>query len=221
MSGERPLYRPADWNREKRSLTKLRSEKEWYGSNMNSVLFVQATPGEVLRKQIQEVADRHKMKVKVVEKGGKSIKSILQRSDVEPSVSCGLPCVVCSSGGKSCSVESVGYTVICEECEESGVRTVMHGETGRCARVRCNEHYDALVRKKNSNLWEHCLEVHGGKTVNFRFNVANTFVRDPLTRQLDEARRILQEASKNDSTIMNDKLEWVRPAGVSISISKM
>ena len=97
----------------------------------------------------------------------------------------------------------------------------MHGVTGRCARVRCNEHYDALVRKKNSNLWEHCLEVHGGKTVNFRFNVANTFVRDPLARQLDEARRILQEASKNDSTIMNDKLEWVRPAGVAISVSKM
>ena len=118
-------------------------------------------------------------------------------------------------------MESVGFTVICKECEESEARTVMHGETGRCARVRCNEHYDALVRKKNSNLWEQCLEVNGGKTVDFRFNVANTFVRDPLTRQLDEARRILQEASRTDSTIMNDKLEWVRPAGVAISVSKM
>ena len=188
---------------------------------MDSVLFVQATPGEVLKRQIQEVVKKHKLKIKVVEKGGRSIKSVLQRSDVEPSSSCGLPCVVCSSGGRNCSKESVGYMVTCEECEKSGGRTVMHGETGRCARVRCNEHFDALMKRKNSNLWEHCVNMHEGRLVDFRFEVTKAFLRDPLARQLDEARRLQEEAERQDSIMMNDKLEWVAPAGVIVSVSKM
>ena len=219
--GERPIYRSAEWNKKERNMSKLRSRNGWYGPQMHSVLFVQATPGEVLKKQIQEIVKKHKFKIKVVEKGGRSIGSILQRSDIEPSVSCGLPCVVCSSGGRHCSIESVGYMVKCEECEQAGVRTVMHGETGRCARVRCNEHYDALMKKKNSNLWEHCIDMHGGRMVNFKFDVTRSFVQDPLARQLDEAKRLQEEAAMSGSVLMNDKLEWVKPAGVSISVSRM
>ena len=68
--GERPLYRPAGWCKVERSMSKLRSKNGWYGTHMDSVLFVQATPGEVLRKQIQEVVKKHRLKIKVVEKGG-------------------------------------------------------------------------------------------------------------------------------------------------------
>ena len=219
--GERPLYRPAGWCKVERSMSKLRSKNGWYGTHMDSVLFVQATPGEVLRKQIQEVVKKHRLKIKVVEKGGRSIKSMLQRSDVEPSLSCGLPCVVCSSGGKNCSKESVGYMVTCEECEQSGGRTIMHGETGRCARIRCNEHFDALMKRKNSNLWEHCMNMHEGRLVDFKFEVTKAFIRDPLARQLDEARRLQEEAKREDSVMMNDKLEWVAPAGIIVSVSRM
>ena len=110
------------------------------------------------------------------------------------------------------SIESVGYTVICEECERLGRRTVMHGETGRCARVRCNEHFDALMKKKNSNLWDHCVSAHGGNIVDFRFDVSGSFRQDPLSRQLDEARRLMEEAGR-------DGWVWVRPAGVSITVN--
>ena len=106
--GDRPIYRSAEWNKEGRSMSKLRPRNGWYGPQVHSVLFVQATPGKVLKKQTQEVVRKHKFKIKVVEKGGRSIKSILQRSDVEPSASCGLPCVVCNSGVRNCSTESVG-----------------------------------------------------------------------------------------------------------------
>ena len=215
------MYRPAKWNRKERSIAKLRSQSQWYGSQMDTVLFVQATPGEILRRHIQGVVDRHKLKIKVVEMGGRTIKSIFQRSNVDSSSSCGLPCVVCSSGGKMCSMESVGYTVVCEECERLGRRTVMHGETGRCARVRCNEHFDALMKKKNSNLWDHCVSAHGGNIVDFRFDVSGSFRQDPLSRQLDEARRLMEEAGRDGSVMMNDKLEWVRPAGVSITVNRM
>ena len=44
-----------------------------------------------------------------------------------------------------------------------------------------------------------------------------TFKRDVLARQLDEAIRIAGE----DGYLMNDKNEWVRPAGVFISINRM
>ena len=82
---------------------------------------------EVLKKEVQAVAKPHGMKVRVVESGGKSLKRSLQRSDVEPDQSCGLPCVICESGGKQCHLETVGYQVECKECELIGERTVMHG----------------------------------------------------------------------------------------------
>ena len=126
--GERPLYRPAGWFRKERALGKVRSEKNWYGVTKDTVVFVQATPGEILKKEVQAVVKAHGMKVRVVESGGKSLKRSLQRSDVEPGQSCGLPCVICESGGKQCHLESVGYQVECKECELVGERTVMQGK---------------------------------------------------------------------------------------------
>ena len=103
--GERPLYRPAGWFRKERALGKVRSEKNWYGVTKDTVVFVQATPGEILKKEVQAVVKAHGMKVRVVESVGKSLKRSLQRSDVEPGQSCGLPCVICESGGKQCHLE--------------------------------------------------------------------------------------------------------------------
>ena len=52
-------------------------------------MFVQATPRELLRKKVQEVCDREGMRVKVVEKGGRNLKQILQRSEVASLGFCG------------------------------------------------------------------------------------------------------------------------------------
>ena len=220
--GERPIYRPGDFNKKSRAIGKIRSKQEWYGKSNDAVLFVQATPGEQLRKKVQDIVKTHKMKIKVVEKGGHSIKSCLQRSDVDPTVVCGMSCAVCETGGRNCSIESVGYKVTCLECEEGGEKTVMHGETGRCARVRCNEHRrDLIGKKKSSNLWEHCQRVHNGRIVDFKYEVTRCFMNDPMSRQLDEARRIFREAESGQSTMMNDKNEWVRPAGIVVTVSRM
>ena len=43
------------------------------------------------------------------------------------------------------------------------------------------------------------------------------FKDDVLARQLDEAIRIAGEGGN----LLNDKFEWVRPAGVAISINRM
>ena len=171
------------------------------------MLFVQSTPGGVLKSAISEVVRSSGLKIRVVEKGGKKVQSLLQKSDVENSVQCIRPeCVICQSGGKGpCSKEGVCYKVTCLKCLEFGKKTIMYGETGRNARIRCAEHAKALGNKKKSNLWEHSLAVHSG---------------DPLGRQLSEALNIQRGAGELDFS-MNDKGEWVRPAGLEIEVRRM
>ena len=65
--GARPVYRMASWNKKERGVEKKLKAKKWAG-NCESVLFVQAIPGEELMNKIQEVANRTEFKIKVVEK---------------------------------------------------------------------------------------------------------------------------------------------------------
>ena len=217
--GERPLYRGAGWCKQERAVSKLRNKKEWFGKKNDAVIFVQATPGEVLQKEIQKVVNSSGFKLKVVERGGKTIKGVLQRSDVYNNSKCWKDdCVVCARKPKGlCSKESAEYRIWCEVCDTDGLQAVMHGETGRCARVRCGEHITALKKKKDSNLWEHCVTKHNGQLVKFGFEVTCQFKNDPLARQLDEAKRIQEETGE----LLNDKNEWVRPAGLAYHVTRM
>ena len=217
-AGERKLYRSACEDKIERSVGKKVKERKWWGNAYDTVMFVQATPRELLRKKVQEVCDREGMRVKVVEKGGRNLKQILQRSEVASSGFCGREdCRLCEHEGKGmCAKESVGYRIWCPRCEEDGNHATMHGETGRCARVRVNEHFDAMERGRSSNLQEHCDTYHNGEKINFRCEVVRAF-GDPLTRQLEEALRIRCESG----TLMNDKNEWTRPAGYNLTAQRM
>ena len=82
--GMRPLYRNSDVNKYQREVVKLKKQINWYGKSNGSVLFVQATPGERLKSAVQYVCDKSGMKIKVVEKGGRTVKQILQKSDIDP-----------------------------------------------------------------------------------------------------------------------------------------
>ena len=58
---------------------------------------MQETPGELLKRDIEKVGKDAGFTVKVVEKAERSIKNVLQRSDVAPSMMCldgGLPYLV-------------------------------------------------------------------------------------------------------------------------------
>ena len=219
LDGKRPLYRSHVWKRERRCVNKKMKLKNWYGK-FDSVIFVQATPGEELKKRLTEEAKRCRISVKIVEQSGRSIKSILQRSDPAGRKECGdEKCVICGTKGEGrCRKESVGYKVWCKECEEKRDKVIMHGETGRCAKVRCGEHAEALKRGDwDSRLWEHCKEVHKGERVEFGYKVVRSFENDVLGRQLDEALRIEKEEGK----LLNNKREWVRPAGVRFNVERM
>ena len=82
----------------------------------------------------------------------------------------------------------------------------MHGETSRSARVRCKEHKAALERRKNSNLWDHCVLEHGSVEAEFAYKVERCFHRDSLTRQIEEAERLESE----QGSLLNDKMEFVQ-----------
>ena len=136
-------------------------------------------------------------------------------------MSCGYEdCVICKTkeDGK-CGKENCGYKIYCKRCKTQLnpqgelVPAEMHGESSRCARVRCGEHYAALRRGKNSNLFEHVRDFHNGdESVEFGFEVTGLFQRDTLGRQLEEAMRI----ESFGGTRMNDKEEWVQPASITV-----
>ena len=47
------------------------------------MLFVQATPGERLKSAVQHVCDQSGLKIKVVKKGGRTVKQILLKSVID------------------------------------------------------------------------------------------------------------------------------------------
>ena len=107
-------------------------------------------------------------KVRVVEKGGRQLKSILQRSDVEPKQCClDGECPVCITSPKGLfQMESVGYRIWCKDCEEVGV---------------------------------------------------SRFPGDPLSRPIEDVIRIDHQRGIS----LNDKAEFVRPAGMKMTASRM
>ena len=70
-------------------------------------------------------------------------------------------------------LKNVGYRVYCKVCEKVGILVEMNGETGRCTRIRCGEHYrDYQKEEYGSNLFDHLMKVHGiDKKIEFGFEV--------------------------------------------------
>ena len=80
----------------------------WYTQGRyESVIFVPSTPRSVLQRQYQEEINRHDIKIRVVEKAGRSVKSMLQRSDPFKPRTCGRAlCFICETEKKgSCDGE--------------------------------------------------------------------------------------------------------------------
>ena len=116
--GRRPLYRRSSWQKFERTLKNKKKAKRWYGE-ADAVMFVQSSPDSILKREIEEVMRTNGMKVRVVEKGGRQVGNIVQRSDVEPVKACGKECSICrSSPGGQCWKEGVCYSVTCTVCEK-------------------------------------------------------------------------------------------------------
>ena len=166
-SGEVPMYRSWDYDREERDIKKAKKVYSWYksGGRYDSVMMVPAT-GSELRRGVEErltVDD----KVRVVEMTGERLVSVLKRviNSGEKVMCAREDCLLCCSEGRgSCSAARVVYEIKCKECDKTEFKAVYVGETARTAYPRGKEHVDNRD-KEESMMRKHEVEVHGGDMV--------------------------------------------------------
>ena len=106
----------------------------------DSVMFVEATPGSAMKTRIEQVMRRLKLKIKVVERVGCTIKDLLQRSNPFGVRDCERNnCLIYAQGDNvDCRTRGCVYEFMCEECKR-----LYRGQTGRSIYERGQEHLDA------------------------------------------------------------------------------
>ena len=209
QAGVRPANRLQKSDQMARKNQNAVKKDNWFkNGTYSTVLFVPCTPGSILAKELKTVearsADDRGWRVKIVEMGGRTLRSQTRKSNPWSGKSCGRRnCFPCrAEKGGDCKRRNVGYSITCQACEAQ-----YHGETSRTMFCRGDEHLRALNRKnKDSVLWSHCVDKHNGSNVHFKMKATGYFV-DPLTRQVEEAVRLF-----HTSNSINRKGEWKKTA---------
>ena len=184
--GGRPVNRPRSWQADLRQKNKVAKRISWHKAGGYDIpLFVPATPGSQLVKQLKEVEERscteRKIKFRFEEIAGTSMTSILQKSDPWAGGSCA--CCACCMGekGGDCRRNNVTYQIVCEECEKMNVVAHYKGETSKNTYTRGLKHLEQIKTKANESvLWAHCKEQHQCNVVSFRIENFS----DHLSRQI-------------------------------------
>lgn len=184
---------------------KMEKRSKWYsdGGKYESVMFVEPTPGAKLRKRIQQAAIRNRVRVKVVEKVGTTVKQVLQKSNPFKSVRCERgDCTVCESGsGQECRTTGCVYEVMCKDDERK-----YRGTTGRSIYERVKEEMSDWRRQEDrSPLWKHSLLYHDGQDFDIDIKVLSQCYGKPSKRMITEA-VVIDELPMGEA--MNSKTEW-------------
>ena len=132
------------------SWRKLTPAVQWFTQGgYQSVIFVPSTPGSVLQLRHQEEINWHCIKICVVEKAGRSVKSLLKLTDPFQSLTCGWVLrFICKTQKKGlCDKNGVNYIITCMGCESVGQKREYNGETSKNAYKRGKQHQD---ENKNS-----------------------------------------------------------------------
>ena len=94
------------------------SKHRWYSKNgdYESVMFIEATPESELMHRIQGIIKNLKLKIKVVERAGATVKGLLQKSNPFGVRDCGRDnCLICCQGcGTDCRIRGCVYEYNCE-----------------------------------------------------------------------------------------------------------
>ena len=213
-TGEEPLYRNKNWKKVERNAEKQRKKGSWFkGDGSEAVFFVDATPGSQLAELCQKEFKRAGLKIKVVERSGRSVKRTLVKSNPFKKKGCGRDeCQVCALGGEvDCKARGIHYKIWCDGEDAQGnpcVNIDYEGETSRSTECRFGGHMSTL-RSKNeqirqkSFLYDHMWEVHNGEIPPLKIEILGKYPGDPGLRQATEAVSIRQNKPK-----MNGKNEW-------------
>ena len=230
-TGERPLHRNREFEREKRIEDKENKPHNWYKQNgqFESLMVIPATPGSILKKIFEEKAKLAGLKIKIVERSGMKLVNYLKKFDkTNKKEQCGKKdCLICKYSDKAntkCRIPNIVYKISCKECEKEKVKANYYGETSFNGYTRGLQHFEKY-RSKNKGVQEksalriHAKEVHDDKKVEFKMEIVKTFKNKPLSRQVYESIQIIK--SKNeDKYPMNGKEEFNQALIVSAKYSK-
>ena len=183
----------------------VQSNQQWYmkDGRFESVMFVEATPRSELAKRVRSVVERLKLKIKIVEKAGITIKGLLQRSNPFGVNHCGREkCLICEGGSPlDCRARGCVYQYVCEECERK-----YRGQTGRTICERHTEHVEAWDEgddkcplQRHSNLY------HGGEKFQCNLEILAKCYGRPSRRMITEA-VLIGELPEEET--MNNRSEW-------------
>ena len=166
----------------------------WYRTRgFGSAPFVPTTPGGKVKRSYEDNIRKSEIRVKVVERTGRTLNSQLQTSNPFKETSCGQEeCLLCTTFGQGNSnTKGVTYRLDCAS-EEQCKKGLYKGETGGNTYTRGQEHTARLAARdlNNSPLWRHCVEQHEGEEQTFLMSVTGTFRNDAMLRQVTEAFQI-------------------------------
>ena len=208
----RPIYRNKNWKKEERRKTKENKKKNWATKNGHiAPIFVPATPGGELARRMRRITEKEKkngIHFNIVETGGRTLKSELQKSNPTADPGCDKQdCLPCSNGrgkGGKCHANNINYKIECLDCPENQ-RPVYHGETSKNLFTRASQHI-GMRSQEESFMRKHEVEEHEGRTAEFDAKVTHTN-RDCMSRQVREGVMI----RRSKQPILNSKTEWFQP----------
>ena len=179
--------------------------EQWYAKDghFDSVMFVEATPGSELAKRVRTLIMRLGFKIKVVERAGRTIKGLLQRSNPFGINHCGREeCRICEQGIPiDCRTRGCVYKYICVDCERKYC-----GQTGRTIFDRDSEHMNAWDESDDEcPLQRHSNLYHNGGHFEVELQVVAKCYGRPSRRMVTEA--VLIGEIPDDQT-MNNRAEW-------------
>ena len=228
----KPLFRPREWNKDKRDEIKKNKKVNWYKNpekseiNYKSVLFVPPTPGGILAKELkkreEELNKYSQERIKIIEKGGIKVENILTKKDPFMKDKCSEKlCPICKNESNKvdvvCNSNNVGYRWVCTTCQNRNKTKVYEGESSRSARLRGIEHLKQYVGKKeDSVLYKHKILEHNNEDVEFKMEITGVF-KDALSRQAEESVRI---QARKGSELMNSKSQFNHPPIARVVVEK-
>ena len=179
-----------------------------------------ATPNGELAKSLKVIAENEAeegIKFRIVEYGGRTVNSQVQKSNPTATPGCdSSDCLACKDGrgkGGPCLKSNVEYELRCNQCpstDQPADQCVYIGESSRNLYSRGKEHIEKYRSKKRSTdsfINKHQVEKHHGMQADFTAKVTGQF-RDCLTRQISEGVSI----RRSSRTILNSKSEWHQPS---------
>ena len=208
---EEPMYRGKWWNLEERTKQK-KSKKNWYKKDgSEAVFFVNATPNGSLANACANVFKNAGLRVKVVERTGRTIKRSLVKSNPFKQTKCNDPqCIVCQMG-VYCKDRELVYRLFCQGTNAAGQecsRIHYEGETSRSTGERTKEHVEKLWSKcdstrRKSVFYDHVVKVHNNENPKLGLEVVARCPGDATMRQALEAVSI-----RENKPVLNGKEEW-------------